>query len=91
MRELWDMREVVYWEDILDIVEGELNMVYQVNNESIVVPENVDAIRALTDVEADWKASVDDRREPGNNAHISIKANNSGVSRAGAPLQRGAL
>src|SRR5881409_814264 len=53
-----DMWEVVYWEDILDVVDGELNMVYQVHNESIVVPENVDAIRALTGVEGDWKASV---------------------------------
>src|SRR5881409_1586758 len=53
-----DMWEVVYWEDILDVVDGELNMVYQVHNESIVVPENVDAIRALTGVEEDWKASV---------------------------------
>ncbi|OLE90706.1 MAG: hypothetical protein AUF79_09090 [Crenarchaeota archaeon 13_1_20CM_2_51_8] len=53
-----DMWEVVYWEDILDVVDGELNMVYQVHNESIVVPENVDAIRALTGVEEDWKVSV---------------------------------
>ena len=53
-----DMWEVVYWEDILDVVDGELNMVYQVHNESIVVPENVDAVRALTGVEVDWRASV---------------------------------
>jgi len=53
-----DMWEVVYWEDILDVVNGELNMVYQVHNESIVVPENVDAIRALTGVQEDWQMSV---------------------------------
>ena len=53
-----DMWEVVYWEDILDVVDGEFNMVYQVHNESIVVPENVDAIRALTGFETDWNVSV---------------------------------
>jgi len=41
-----------------DVVDGELNMVYQVRNEIIVVPEYVDAIRALTGVEQDWRASV---------------------------------
>src|SRR6266849_2879385 len=53
-----DMWEVAYWEDVLNVEDGEVNMVYQVHNESVVVPENVDAIRALTGLESNWKRSV---------------------------------
>src|SRR3970040_852449 len=53
-----DMWEVVYWEDILSVDDGEASLVYQVHNESVVVPENVDAIRALTGLETSWKRSV---------------------------------
>lgn len=53
-----DMWEVAYWEDVLNVEDGEVNMVYQVHNESVVVPENVDAIRALMGLENNWKRSV---------------------------------
>lgn len=53
-----DMWEVVFWEDILSVDDGEASLVYQVHNESVVVPENVDAIRALTGLETNWKRSV---------------------------------
>jgi glyceraldehyde-3-phosphate dehydrogenase (NAD(P)) len=53
-----DMWEVAYWEDILNVTDGEANMVYQVHNESVVVPENVDAIRALTGLETEGKRSI---------------------------------
>jgi len=53
-----DMWEVAYWEDILNVTDGEANMVYQVHNESVVVPENVDAIRALTGLETESKRSI---------------------------------
>lgn len=53
-----DMWEVVFWEDILSVEDGEASMVYQVHNESVVVPENVDAIRALIGLESNWKRSV---------------------------------
>ncbi len=53
-----DMWEVAFWEDVLDVNDGEASMVYQVHNESVVVPENVDAIRALTGLESNWKKSV---------------------------------
>jgi glyceraldehyde-3-phosphate dehydrogenase (NAD(P)) len=33
-------------------------VVYQVHNESVVVPENVDAVRALTGLEENWERSV---------------------------------
>jgi len=42
-----DMWEVALWEDILTVNGSELYYTYQVYNEAIVVPENVDAIRAL--------------------------------------------
>ncbi len=53
-----DMWEVAFWEDILDVTDGEASMVYQVHNESVVVPENVDAIRALTGLETEGKRSI---------------------------------
>src|SRR5437867_6174130 len=53
-----DMWEIAYWEDVLNVEDGEVNMVYQVHNESVVVPENVDAIRALTGLETNWERSV---------------------------------
>lgn len=53
-----DMWEVVFWEDILSVEDGEASFVYQVHNESVVVPENVDAIRALIGLESNWKRSV---------------------------------
>ena len=42
-----DMWEVALWEDVLTVQGDELYYTYQVNNEAIVVPENIDAIRAL--------------------------------------------
>ncbi len=42
-----DMWEVALWEDVLTVNGQELYYTYQVYNEAIVVPENIDAIRAL--------------------------------------------
>jgi glyceraldehyde-3-phosphate dehydrogenase (NAD(P)) len=42
-----DMWEVALWEDILTVDGQEAYYTYQVYNEAIVVPENIDAIRAL--------------------------------------------
>jgi glyceraldehyde-3-phosphate dehydrogenase (NAD(P)) len=53
-----DMWEVAYWEDILNVTDGEANLVYQVHNESVVVPENVDAVRALTGLESEGRRSI---------------------------------
>jgi len=53
-----DMWEVAFWEDILDVTDGEASMVYQVHNESVVVPENVDAVRALTGLETEGPRSI---------------------------------
>ena len=43
-----DMWEVALWDDALAADDREIYLTYQVNNEAIVVPENIDAIRALT-------------------------------------------
>jgi len=40
------------------VTDGEANMVYQVHNESVVVPENVDAVRALTGLESEARRSI---------------------------------
>ena len=42
-----DMWEVALWEDVLTVEGREVYYTYQVYNEAIVVPENIDAIRAL--------------------------------------------
>ncbi len=54
-----DLWEVALWHDIVTIAEGDLHMVYQVHNEAIVVPENIDAIRALTRLEDEPMASIE--------------------------------
>lgn len=43
-----DMYEVALWEDILTVEGNELYFTYAVDNQAIVVPEIIDAIRALT-------------------------------------------
>ncbi len=42
-----DMYEVALWEDILKVEGNELYYTYTVDNQAVVIPENVDAIRAL--------------------------------------------
>ena len=42
-----DMWEVAVWEDVLTVVGTELYYTYQVDNQAIVIPETIDAIRAL--------------------------------------------
>ncbi|HLO16298.1 MAG TPA: type II glyceraldehyde-3-phosphate dehydrogenase [Anaerolineales bacterium] len=53
-----DMWEVGLWEDSLTVDGYELFYNYQVCNQAIVVPENIDAIRALTGIETDAGASI---------------------------------
>lgn len=42
-----DMYEVALWEDILKVQGNELFYTYTVDNQAVVIPENIDAIRAL--------------------------------------------
>ena len=53
-----DMWEVGLWEDSLTVVGNELFYNYQVYNQAIVVPETIDAIRALTGIETDAATSI---------------------------------
>ncbi|NUQ86516.1 MAG: type II glyceraldehyde-3-phosphate dehydrogenase [Anaerolineales bacterium] len=53
-----DMWEVGLWEDSLTVKGSELFYNYQVYNQAIVVPETVDAIRALTGIEKDGLRSI---------------------------------
>jgi glyceraldehyde-3-phosphate dehydrogenase (NAD(P)) len=53
-----DLYEVALWEDMLKVQGNELFYAYMVDNQAIVVPETVDAIRALTRAEVDGKASI---------------------------------
>jgi glyceraldehyde-3-phosphate dehydrogenase (NAD(P)) len=43
-----DMYEVALWADILTVKGNELFYTYTVDNQAVVIPENIDAIRALT-------------------------------------------
>ena len=53
-----DMWEVALWEDVLTVNGSELYYTYQVYNEAIVVPESVDAIRALAGTVTDGRESI---------------------------------
>lgn len=53
-----DMWEVAVWEDSLAVDRDEIYLTYQVHNEAIVIPENIDAIRALTGIELEPSRSI---------------------------------
>ena len=53
-----DMWEVGLWIDSLTVKGNELYFNYQVYNQAIVVPETIDAIRALTGIEEDATVSI---------------------------------
>ena len=52
------MWEVAIWEDVLTVNGNEAYYTYQVYNEAIVVPENIDAIRALAGTVTDGQESI---------------------------------
>ncbi|GAA4429589.1 type II glyceraldehyde-3-phosphate dehydrogenase [Pontibacter saemangeumensis] len=53
-----DMYEVAVWQDMLKVVGDELFYAYLVDNQAIVIPETIDAIRALTGIEENAQASI---------------------------------
>ena len=53
-----DMWEVGLWEDSLTVTGNEVFYTYQVYNQAIVVPETIDAVRALTELERDGLESI---------------------------------
>ena len=54
-----DLHEIFVWEDGVKLVGNNLYYFQAIHQESDVIPENVDAIRALMGTESDWKASVE--------------------------------
>lgn len=53
-----DLWEVAVWEDAIAVDDREIYLTYQVHNEAIVIPETIDAIRAMTRLETDSAASI---------------------------------
>ncbi len=53
-----DMYEVALWEDMLKVQGDELFYAYIVDNQAIVIPETIDAIRALTGIEPNAEKSI---------------------------------
>lgn len=53
-----DMYEVALWEDMLKVIDDELFFAYLVDNQAIVIPETIDAIRALTGIETEALKSI---------------------------------
>jgi glyceraldehyde-3-phosphate dehydrogenase (NAD(P)) len=54
-----DMYEVALWQDMLKVEGNELYYAYVVDNQAIVIPETIDAIRALTGLETQAKKSIE--------------------------------
>ena len=52
------MWEVAIWEDLVTVTGNEAYLAYQVYNEAIVVPETIDAIRALSGTVTDAETSI---------------------------------
>ena len=57
-RKWGDLHEIFVWEDGVKLDGNTLYYFQAIHQESDVIPENVDAIRALMGLETDWKASV---------------------------------
>jgi glyceraldehyde-3-phosphate dehydrogenase (NAD(P)) len=53
-----DLWEVVVWKESIIVKDNHLSLTYQVHNEAIVVPENIDAIRAIMNT-ATQQQSID--------------------------------
>lgn len=53
-----DMYEVALWQDMLKVEGDELYYAYVVDNQAIVIPETIDAIRALTGIEESAEKSI---------------------------------
>jgi glyceraldehyde-3-phosphate dehydrogenase (NAD(P)) len=57
-RKWGDLHEIFVWEDGVKLEGNTLYYFQAIHQESDVIPENVDAIRALMSTEPDWMASV---------------------------------
>ena len=57
-RKWGDLHEIFVWKDGVKLSGNTLYYFQAIHQESDVIPENVDAIRALTGIEEDWRKSV---------------------------------
>lgn len=57
-RPRYDMWELAVFEDSISAIESEIYWIMQVHQEAIVIPENVDAIRAAMEIETDPMKSI---------------------------------
>ena len=57
-RKWGDLHEIFVWEDGVKLVENRLYYFQAIHQESDVIPENIDCIRALMGTESDWRKSV---------------------------------
>lgn len=53
-----DLNEIAVWEESVHVNDGEVFYMQAIHQESDIVPENVDAIRAMLELESDPLASV---------------------------------
>ena len=58
-----NLYEVAVWEDMLTVQGDEAFYAYMVDNQAIVIPETIDAIRALAEIEPDGAASIEKTNE----------------------------
>jgi glyceraldehyde-3-phosphate dehydrogenase (NAD(P)) len=57
-RERSDFNEIIVWEDGVKVMDGVLYYYQAIHQESDVIPENIDAIRAMCEVEPDNMRSI---------------------------------
>jgi glyceraldehyde-3-phosphate dehydrogenase (NAD(P)) len=57
-RKWGDLHEIFVWRDGVKLEDNTLYYFQAIHQESDVIPENVDAIRALMGTESDWRVSV---------------------------------
>ena len=57
LRPRYDMYEVAVWDETISVMKNDIFWAHAVHSEAIVIPENIDAIRAISGVERDkWKS-----------------------------------
>jgi glyceraldehyde-3-phosphate dehydrogenase (NAD(P)) len=58
-RSRYDLNEIAVWEESVNVVDNEVYMMQAIHQESDVIPENVDCIRAMLEMESDNLKSIE--------------------------------
>ena len=58
-RPRYDMYEAAVWDESVNIEDKKFYWIHAVHSEAIVIPENIDAIRAITGIEKDKMKSIE--------------------------------